>query len=46
MGVGGTFDVISGKVNRAPDFIQKIGMEWLYRLLQRAQKNVEKVFVY
>ena len=38
MGVGGTFDVISGKVNRAPDFIQKIGMEWLYRLLQEPRR--------
>ena len=38
MGVGGTFDVISGKVNRAPEFIQKIGMEWLYRLLQEPRR--------
>ena len=38
MGVGGTFDVISGKVNRAPNFMQKIGMEWLFRLLQEPRR--------
>lgn len=34
MGVGGTFDVISGEVKRAPGFIQKCGFEWFYRLMQ------------
>lgn len=33
IGVGGAFDYISGKVERAPGFIQNIGFEWLYRLL-------------
>lgn len=33
MGVGGTFDVISGKVKRAPMLWQKLNLEWLYRLL-------------
>ena len=32
IGVGGTFDVLSGRVQRAPRFIQKLGLEWLYRL--------------
>ncbi len=32
MGVGGAFDYLSGRVNRAPVFIRKIGLEWLYRL--------------
>lgn len=32
MGVGGSFDVISGNVNRAPEFMINIGMEWLYRV--------------
>lgn len=34
MGVGGTFDVVAGKVNRAPVWMQKTGMEWLYRVIQ------------
>lgn len=32
-GVGGTFDVLAGKVKRAPLAFRKIHMEWLYRLL-------------
>lgn len=34
MGVGGTFDVVAGKVNRAPKWMQNAGLEWLYRVLQ------------
>lgn len=33
-GVGGSFDVISGRIKRAPVFFQKIGMEWFYRLMK------------
>lgn len=34
MGVGGSFDVIAGKLKRAPALFRKMGMEWFYRLLQ------------
>ncbi|ATD02919.1 UDP-N-acetyl-D-mannosamine transferase [Pseudoalteromonas tetraodonis GFC] len=34
MGVGGTFDVVAGKVKRAPLWMQKAGLEWLYRVIQ------------
>lgn len=34
MGVGGSFDVYGGKVFRAPKWVQSIGMEWAYRILQ------------
>ncbi len=33
MGVGGSFDVLSGSVKRAPLFFRKLGLEWFYRLL-------------
>jgi N-acetylglucosaminyldiphosphoundecaprenol N-acetyl-beta-D-mannosaminyltransferase len=33
IGVGGAFDVLSGELKRAPSFVQKIKLEWLYRLL-------------
>jgi N-acetylglucosaminyldiphosphoundecaprenol N-acetyl-beta-D-mannosaminyltransferase len=33
-GVGGSFDVISGKIERAPESFQKLGLEWLYRLMK------------
>lgn len=32
IGVGGSFDVISGTLPRAPQFMQRFGMEWLFRL--------------
>lgn len=32
IGVGGTFDYISGKVSRAPKAMQEVGFEWLFRL--------------
>ncbi|MBD3279615.1 MAG: WecB/TagA/CpsF family glycosyltransferase [Candidatus Pacebacteria bacterium] len=35
MVVGGAFDFILGKVKRAPTWVQRIGGEWLYRLLQQ-----------
>lgn len=33
MGIGQGFDVIGGIVKRAPQWVQNIGLEWLYRLL-------------
>lgn len=38
IGVGGSLDVISGKVQRAPLFFQKTGLEWLYRLLKEPHR--------
>jgi N-acetylglucosaminyldiphosphoundecaprenol N-acetyl-beta-D-mannosaminyltransferase len=34
MGVGGSFDVFAGRVQRAPGTFQKLHLEWLYRLIQ------------
>ncbi|OGH65949.1 MAG: hypothetical protein A3B90_02960 [Candidatus Magasanikbacteria bacterium RIFCSPHIGHO2_02_FULL_41_13] len=33
MGVGGSFDFISGKIKRAPGVFRRLGIEWLYRLV-------------
>ena len=38
VGVGGSFDVWSGKVKRAPLFFRKIGCEWLWRLLKEPSR--------
>ncbi len=35
MGVGGAFDFIAGKIRRAPRWIQKVGLEWLWRLFMQ-----------
>jgi N-acetylglucosaminyldiphosphoundecaprenol N-acetyl-beta-D-mannosaminyltransferase len=42
MGVGGTFDVFAGQVDRAPLWMQRRGLEWLYRLARNPRK-VQKV---
>ncbi len=34
MGVGGSFDVLAGHVRRAPVWMQKAGLEWVYRVFQ------------
>jgi N-acetylglucosaminyldiphosphoundecaprenol N-acetyl-beta-D-mannosaminyltransferase len=34
IGVGGSFDVIAGTKKRAPRLMQRLGLEWLFRLLQ------------
>ena len=33
MGIGGSMDVLSGNVKRAPKWMQKMSLEWLYRLI-------------
>ena len=35
IGVGGSFDVMAGKVKRAPKLFQKLGLEWFYRLISQ-----------
>jgi len=34
IGIGGTFNFIAGKVKRAPKWVQKSGLEWIYRIIQ------------
>ncbi len=38
MAVGGSFDVLTGKLRRAPGWWRKVGLEWLFRLLQQPQR--------
>lgn len=38
MGVGGAIDVTAGKTRRAPLWMQRTGLEWLYRLLQEPRR--------
>ncbi|WP_368941600.1 lipopolysaccharide N-acetylmannosaminouronosyltransferase [Citrobacter werkmanii] len=38
MGVGGTYDVFTGHVKRAPKLWQNLGLEWLYRLLSQPSR--------
>ena len=45
VGVGGSFDVVSGKTKRAPVAIQKMGLEWLYRLAQEPKRMFKRYAV-
>jgi N-acetylglucosaminyldiphosphoundecaprenol N-acetyl-beta-D-mannosaminyltransferase len=38
MGVGGSFDVLSGVKRRAPWMFRKLGLEWFYRILQEPKR--------
>ena len=38
IGVGGSFDVMAGEVKRAPEVYQKLGLEWLYRLIKQPSR--------
>jgi N-acetylglucosaminyldiphosphoundecaprenol N-acetyl-beta-D-mannosaminyltransferase len=38
MGVGGTFDFLAGRLSRAPDWMQRSGFEWLWRLSQEPRR--------
>jgi len=37
-GVGGSFDVVAGRISRAPRWVQHVGMEWAYRVLQEPRR--------
>jgi N-acetylglucosaminyldiphosphoundecaprenol N-acetyl-beta-D-mannosaminyltransferase len=45
MGVGGTFDVVAGKVKRAPVWMQNYGLEWLYRIIQEPGRMWKRYLV-
>lgn len=38
MGVGGSFDVLSGKKKRAPNIFRSLGLEWFYRLISEPKR--------
>ncbi len=43
IGLGGSFDVWSGVIERAPEFYQKAGLEWLYRTVKEP-KRFKRIF--
>lgn len=38
IGVGGSFDVLAGRIPRAPRWMQRVGLEWLYRALREPRR--------
>ena len=45
IGVGGTFDMVTGMVSRAPPWMQNTGLEWIFRLLQEPERLFKRYFV-
>ena len=45
MGVGGSFDVISGAVKRAPVWMQEHNLEWFFRFLQEPVRLFRRYFI-
>lgn len=45
MGVGGSFDVVSGLVKRAPKWMQQYGLEWFYRLIQEPKRMWKRYLI-
>jgi len=45
MGVGGSFDVVSGTTRRAPLWMQRAGLEWFYRLKQEPRRMARRYIV-
>ena len=46
MGVGGSFDVVSGRIRRAPGIFRRTGTEWLFQLLTEPHKRFKRQTVY
>lgn len=44
-GVGGSFDVYAGKTERAPHWMQRWGLEWLFRVLQEPRRMWKRYLV-
>ena len=38
IGIGGTFNFIAGRVKRAPRWVQRCGLEWIYRIIQEPRR--------
>lgn len=45
MGVGGAIDVMAGRARRAPGLLQRLGLEWLFRLLQEPRRLIGRNLV-
>lgn len=45
VGVGGTFDVVSGCIPRAPMWMQRANLEWLFRMAQEPRRLVKRYVV-
>ena len=45
LGIGGAFEVMAGLAKRAPKWVQKAGLEWLYRFMQEPKRLFRRYFI-
>ncbi len=45
VGIGGAFEVMAGLAKRAPKWVQKAGLEWLYRFIQEPKRLFRRYFI-
>ncbi len=45
IGVGGAFEVAAGLIKRAPNWMQKSGMEWFYRFINEPKRLFRRYFI-
>ena len=45
VGVGAAFDVVCGNIKRSPEWMQKAGLEWLYRFFQEPGRLFKRYFI-
>ncbi len=46
LGLGGSLSIVAGEVSRAPVWVQKIGLEWLWRLAKEPRRLFERYIVH
>lgn len=44
IGVGGSFDFLTGRARRAPKIMRHLGLEWLWRLVQAPRKRLRRIY--
>jgi N-acetylglucosaminyldiphosphoundecaprenol N-acetyl-beta-D-mannosaminyltransferase len=45
IGIGGSLDIIAGEFKRAPLYIQRLGLEWAFRLAQEPRRLARRYIV-
>jgi len=45
IGIGGTYEFIVGSVTRAPEWMQRTGLEWLFRITQDPKRLIKRYFM-
>jgi len=43
LGIGGSFDFLTGKIKRAPKIMRRLGLEWLYRVIGQPQNRKRRL---